>query len=99
MRNLFERLAEWAGVKRPEPFEFAPRLSKAKEDAMIKVLDTRSALLRELSIDNYCDAKKAEYDMWLSDMDDQMDRVNSKPNTHASVDEGLSVLYPNKEAK
>jgi hypothetical protein len=76
---MFEDLIERVKsvFTKPAPVEFAPPLSREKESAMIKVFDARSALLHDLTIDNYCDAKKAEWDMWLSEMDAQAEVVNA----------------------
>ena len=80
MKNAIKRMPHWLRslFRRPETVEFAPPLSREKESAMVKVLDARSALLHELTIDNYCDAQKANWDMWLSEMDAQMAKVKAE---------------------
>ena len=46
-------------------------LSRETQNGMLRIFATREHLFKNLNIDNYWDAKRAELDMWLSAMDAQ----------------------------
>lgn len=84
MKNLIKRLIE--RFHPPRELEPVEPLSKAHEDAVLKMFETRKDLNDELTIDNYWAA-------WLA----EFEAKRHVPSNANPVKEGLDAIYPNEE--